>query len=82
MRSRATPRDAKDAVVSLFHVLAGDEGDDLGGDGTACRQLVVLEGLKGGVRSPARGRRRGPLVPRVVPVTRRLAGCVVVVVAY
>jgi hypothetical protein len=38
--------DAEDAVVSLFDVLARDDGDDLCCLGTVGNELLVLEGLQ------------------------------------
>jgi len=72
--------DTKDAVVSLFHVLARDDGDDLGRVCAAGGQLVVLECLEGSQAVTHEVVDEGLLCHRVVPVARRLAGGGVVVV--
>ena len=73
--------DAKDPVVALFCVLAGDEGQQVGGGDGPDRQGFAVDGTERAQGVAHQGVDEGVAGTLVVPVARRLADGVVLVVA-
>ena len=75
------PHDAKDAVVARLCVLAGDQGQQVGGPHCAGGERLFVQGLEGGHGVADQGVDQGFARRLVVPVARRLADGGVLVVA-
>ena len=73
--------DAKDPVVALFDVLAGDQGQQVGGPHRTSRKLLSVYDAEGGHSVADQGVDQGLARRLVVPVTRGLADSGVLVVA-